>query len=865
MRWRQKRKVSPNVKKLFSFEGFFFSCPNLFFFGMHLFNINISSFKARLIFSFVMAGFVTLFLVIVTITQMFSIVRLQSYIRETLQPTQLYLQSVRTGLQESMYYCSTSFEEDKTDRRLKWENVWNNQIPTALDSLKRLHLDWKEAKSFDFYRQLRKSIMQMKPLQNDCMIFLNRSERFGIPPGEQYYLARERLTKLDEDTKMQIRTLMEIKDAQIRDGKVAIEKQIVSFRSAEFIFLTISFIVGVVIAWLVSRSILTQIRKMSDTIVALAAGNLPSSVPKFENELKEITQSISHLVDNFRKLKDFALQVGKGEYHTSVSVFSKEGELGVALEQMRSSLQTLSEEEKKRFWQNKGVSQFVEILGRNHDDINMLGGEVIRNLTNFLNCNQGGIYIVDDPQATVPNLMLIAYYAFEKKKFIRQTFDSREGLIGQACQEKKIIHLCEIPEEYALITSGVGGARPKSLVISPLMINEIVFGILELASFSSFEDYEIDFIEKLSVNLAATFSNVSMNTRTRRLLEVSQQQAEQMRAQEEEMRQNMEELQATQEEMRKKTLMLEESRARGNAFFQGAINPVVFLNAEGKIEEINKAAEKLFAEDNEQLKGKTFNNLINLDFRTAIGMMQNAQLTADKNVYLNLHVKQSEVAENLFFVVYMRNVTKNLKQHDVLKKQKEALQEQVEELKEQNDAAQQAHRKKMAEKAQQFELHTTGLQTQMLTQEKQNKRLDALLKNTPIPLAWKDSSLKFVGANEAFLKLTGLTEEQILGGDHDAMPWAAQTDYLWAIEQKIWESGELPKQTEDPKKSPEDILPHFNWIPLKNTQGKVDLLLIANVKEKTEKTTAAPQENPDFVSYQQEIEHVRKAIGMMQG
>ena len=109
-----------------------------------------------------------------------------------------------------------------------------------------------------------------------------------------------------------------------------------------------------------------------------------------------------------------------------------------------------------------------------------------------------------------------------------------------------------VPQNYVLITSGLGEASPAEVLIVPLKVNDCIEGIIELASFNEFADHEIAFVERLAENIASSISSVKINARTKQLLEASQQQAEELRSQEEEMRQNMEELAATQEEMGRK-------------------------------------------------------------------------------------------------------------------------------------------------------------------------------------------------------------------------------------------------------------------------------------------------------------------------
>jgi GAF domain-containing protein len=149
-------------------------------------------------------------------------------------------------------------------------------------------------------------------------------------------------------------------------------------------------------------------------------------------------------------------------------------------------------------------------------------------------------------------LDLVSLFAFDIKKFETQKIKPGQGILGQTFLEKETTYLTDLPEEYIRITSGLGGARPKCILIVPLKVDTEVYGLVELASFNEMAKHEIAFVEKLGETIASTLASVRSTHRQKLLIEQFQQQTEQMRAQEEEMRQNMEELQATQEEVTRK-------------------------------------------------------------------------------------------------------------------------------------------------------------------------------------------------------------------------------------------------------------------------------------------------------------------------
>lgn len=132
-------------------------------------------------------------------------------------------------------------------------------------------------------------------------------------------------------------------------------------------------------------------------------------------------------------------------------------------------------------------------------------------------------------------------------------------MLGQAFREGQITYITDIPEGYVKITSGLGDATPKSLIMIPLKHNDISTGILEFAAFKEYKKHEQEFMQQAAEIIAATLFSIQNADRTNKLLENAQQQAEELRAQEEEMRQNTEELEATQEEMERQKEELEKT------------------------------------------------------------------------------------------------------------------------------------------------------------------------------------------------------------------------------------------------------------------------------------------------------------------
>jgi GAF domain-containing protein len=208
--------------------------------------------------------------------------------------------------------------------------------------------------------------------------------------------------------------------------------------------------------------------------------------------------------------------------------------------------------EKRRSWSSTGMAQIGEILRADYAKVGDLYDKIVKFVVTYTEGNQGSLFLLQQDSTQQNVLNLVSAYAFDRKKYQQKSILPGEGLVGQTFLEKSTTLMKVIPRDYVKITSGLGDAPPTALLIVPLKINDVVYGVLELASFTHYEKYQIELIEKFAESIASTSANVEVNERTRALLQQTQQQAEELKAAEEEMRQNMEELSATQEEMSRK-------------------------------------------------------------------------------------------------------------------------------------------------------------------------------------------------------------------------------------------------------------------------------------------------------------------------
>jgi PAS domain-containing protein/predicted PurR-regulated permease PerM len=320
----------------------------------------------------------------------------------------------------------------------------------------------------------------------------------------------------------------------------------------------------------IDRSTLRPIHTITDYMTALARGTIPENRVEINpsDDPGGISDEMNKLAKGLSTKTIFARDLNQGRLDSTIELLSESDELGLEMKKLQDRMVSSAEEQSRynednarRRYINEGLAKFGNLLRQHSSNLTDLGDSFIRELVKYLNAIQGGFFILDDSDKERPVLRLMAAYAYNRKKYLEKTILMGEGLVGTCAIEKKTIHLTEMPEGYISITSGLGEAPPDNLILVPVLHEEELIGVLEIASLSKFSDYEMKLTEELAGNLGSTIITTRINQRTSDLLDKSQQQAVEMAEQEEEMRQNMEELKATQEES-----------ARREEEFRGIVN-----------------------------------------------------------------------------------------------------------------------------------------------------------------------------------------------------------------------------------------------------------------------------------------------------
>lgn len=266
----------------------------------------------------------------------------------------------------------------------------------------------------------------------------------------------------------------------------------------------------------------------------------------FEAEISGIAKTnplaivLTQMLESLKEVVSKARQIAKGDYTGEILPRSKSDELAFSLNQMTAALRTATNQ---NIIQNRLKTAQNELNEKMRGDLILeeMTKNVITFIAKFTNAQIGAIYLNNEDEK---GYQLVGSFAYLHRKGSKTFFNYGEGLIGQAAMEREMITFSELPDDYVRITSGIGDAIPKHILISPFIYEGKTIGVIELGAINEFSSESYEFLNMVMENIAISVVSANNRVKMTKLLEVTSNQAEELQVQQEELKQTNEELEA---------------------------------------------------------------------------------------------------------------------------------------------------------------------------------------------------------------------------------------------------------------------------------------------------------------------------------
>jgi HAMP domain-containing protein/CheY-like chemotaxis protein/signal transduction histidine kinase len=288
-----------------------------------------------------------------------------------------------------------------------------------------------------------------------------------------------------------------------------------------------------------------------------------ADVPGVAGTWKGLTDSVNAMANSLtvqvRNIADVATSVTKGDLTRQITVEAQGelDELKTNINQMIGNLRETTERNQEQDWLKTNLAKFGRMM-QGQKDLESVSRLIMSELTPLVSAHHGAFFI-SDAETGAPSLRLIASYAYRARKHIAARFGLGEGLVGQAALEKQPILLQNVPDDYIQITSGLGEAAPRNIIVLPILFEGEVKAVIELASFLPFSAIHQTFLDQLAESIGVVLNMIQANMRTEELLEQSQNLTQELQSQSEELRRQQDELKKSNSELEQQAKSLRQS------------------------------------------------------------------------------------------------------------------------------------------------------------------------------------------------------------------------------------------------------------------------------------------------------------------
>ncbi|SEC56724.1 HAMP domain-containing protein [Paenibacillus sp. GP183] len=277
--------------------------------------------------------------------------------------------------------------------------------------------------------------------------------------------------------------------------------------------------------------------------------NVPGAAGTWRDLTDNVNYMASTLTTQVRAITNVATAVTKGDLSRTIDVATA-GELATLKDNMNEMIRNLKETTRintEQDWLKTNLAKFSRLL-QGQRDLYAVCRMILSELAPLVSM-QHGVFYINEPQNGEAVLKLFASYAYQQRKNLSNEFREGQGLVGQCLIENSRILLTNVPSDYVVISSGLGEGKPLNIVLLPIIFEDQVLAVLELASFRPFSEIDLAFLDQLTESIGIVINTMQANQRTEELLMQSQSLTEELQNQQME-------LQNTNEELEEKAKLL---------------------------------------------------------------------------------------------------------------------------------------------------------------------------------------------------------------------------------------------------------------------------------------------------------------------
>ena len=292
---------------------------------------------------------------------------------------------------------------------------------------------------------------------------------------------------------------------------------------------------------------------------------VPGAAGLWRDLTDNVNQLAANLTNQVRSIADVATAVTKGDLSRSIAVEAS-GEMASLKDNINEMIRNLKDQTLKNAeqdWLKTNLARFSRML-QGERDLATVSNLIMSELAPLVNA-QYGVFYVTRREENETVLDLVASYGAESRDVLKPTFKLREGLIGQCAADKRAILLADVPGEFIRISSGLGQAAPVNIAVLPALFEDDVKAVIELASFSRFNETHQSFLDQLMESVGIVLNTIAATMRTEGLLKQSQLLTQELQARQTELTTKQKELHTTNEELQEKAQLLENEKKQVEA------------------------------------------------------------------------------------------------------------------------------------------------------------------------------------------------------------------------------------------------------------------------------------------------------------